>query len=49
MELPEKFRRSEAIELGSRLEIKERTVDECLKRWLGTKLQKEDTGWYVNG
>jgi hypothetical protein len=47
LELPEKFRRSEAIELGRRLEIKERTVDECLKRWLGTKLQKEDTGWYV--
>lgn len=49
MELPERFRRGEAVELGRRLEIKERTVDDCLKRWLGTKLQKEDTGWYVKG
>lgn len=47
MELPDRFRRGEAVELGRRLEIKERTVDDCLKRWLGTRLQKEDTGWYV--
>jgi hypothetical protein len=49
MELPQRFRRGEAVELGRRLEIKERTVDDCLKRWLGTKMQKEDTGWCVKG
>jgi hypothetical protein len=45
--LPEKFHRREAVEIGTKLGIKERTIDNTLKSWTGDFLQKEDTGIYV--
>jgi hypothetical protein len=45
--LPEKFHRKEAVEIGTKLGIKERTIDNTLKTWTGELLQKEDTGVYV--
>jgi hypothetical protein len=45
--LPEKFHRKEAVEIGVKLGIKERTIDNTLKSWTGDLLQKEDTGVYV--
>jgi hypothetical protein len=45
--LPHKFHRKEAVEIGTKLGIKERTIDNTLKSWIGKLLQKEDTGVYV--
>lgn len=45
-ELPPKFQRKEAVAIGERLGIKSRSVDNCLLKWLGTLLEKEDAGLY---
>lgn len=45
--LPQTFRRKEAIEIGLKMGIKERTVDSLLKKWMGKVLEKEDTGIYT--
>ncbi len=46
-ELPQSFQRKQAIEIGLKFCIKERTVDSLLKNWLGKLIQKEDTGKYT--
>jgi hypothetical protein len=45
--LPPTFQRKEAIEIGLKMGIKERTIDSLLKKWLGKLIQKEDTGKYT--
>ncbi len=48
LNLPEgEFRRKEAIEIGKKLEISERTVDDLItKKWLNVHVEKIDTGIY---
>ncbi|MFN5417411.1 MAG: DUF3987 domain-containing protein [Flavobacteriia bacterium] len=46
-ELPQSFQRKQAIEIGLKFGISERTIDGLLKKWLNLKLQKEDTGLYT--
>jgi hypothetical protein len=46
--LPQEFKRKEAIDIAKQFHIAERTVDQLLnKTWLGTKIQKVDTGVYT--
>ena len=45
-ELPPNFQRKEAVVIGQKFGIKERTVDDLLKKWTGALLEKEDTGFY---
>jgi hypothetical protein len=44
--LPNEFQRKEAIEIGLKFNIKERTADTILKNCLGKFLIKSDTGYY---
>ena len=44
--LPNEFQRKEAIEIGLKFNIKERTADTILKKCLGKFLIKSDTGHY---
>ena len=44
--LPDNFQRKEAVEIGEQHGIKSRSVDNCLVKWLGVLLEKEDTGLY---
>jgi hypothetical protein len=44
--LPNEFQRKEAIEIGLKFNIKERTADTILKNCLGKFLIKSDTGHY---
>ena len=44
--LPNEFQRKEAIEIGLKFNIKERTADKFLKDCLGKYLIKSDTGLY---
>jgi hypothetical protein len=47
LDLPETFRRKEAVEIGGKLKISERTVDELITRkWLDIYVEKIDTGIY---
>ncbi len=44
--LPQSFQRKIAIEIGVGMGMKERTIDGCLKSWIGQLIQKLDTGLY---
>ena len=45
-ELPDTFKRSDAVELGKRYSLSERTVDAFLKSLVGNFLQQESFGMY---
>ena len=45
--LPDNFQRKKAVEIGEQNGIKCRSVDNCLLKWLGSLLIKEDTGNYI--
>lgn len=45
-ELPNAFQRREAVAIGEMHGIKSRTVDNCLVKWTGVLIEKEDTGMY---
>lgn len=45
--LPDTFQRKEAVEIGEQHGIKSRSVDSCLRNWLGVLIEKEDTGIYI--
>jgi hypothetical protein len=45
--LPQQFQRKEAIEIGKKLSLSERTIDDLLtKKWLNKHIRKVDTGKY---
>ena len=46
-DLPYTFQRKEAVEIGKAHGVKDRTVDNCLKNWMGVLIDKEDTGIYI--
>lgn len=44
--LPQSFQRKEAIELGAKYNLPERSVDDFLKNSVPELLSKPKTGWY---